>query len=228
MLLKGGEAGCGVHDGDNALKARVPLKSPLHDKRLQDGNRIGQTGRFDDDASEGCESAFPAKYALQRISQTAAQAAAHASAVQNDRILAASFDENVVEANVAEFVDDNRCVLQFGLAEHCPQERCLAATEKSGEKENRNCHGASMAEISGEGLAHAAERLSNQFEYALTARRHATIEHPSSMAAVAGPHRGQHFDPKRYVRQRTGCLVGSGGSINDFSTSSTSNHLTGS
>ena len=84
--------------------------------------------------------------ALERLLQRVAERAAQAAGVEkHDVVLAAAIDEHVIEADLAQLVDDDRGVGERRLAQQARQQRRLAAAEEAGEDMNRSRHAAHAA-----------------------------------------------------------------------------------
>ena len=107
---------------------------------MQHRRRIGQAGRLDHRAGEiGHPPLDPVDEQIgQRVDDVAAHRAAQAAAVQQYDILGRAFDQQVVEADLAELVDDDRGRRHAGLLQHVVQQRRLAAAEKPGQHRHRN------------------------------------------------------------------------------------------
>ena len=65
-----------------------------------------------------------------------ADLAAQASGLQLDHAFFASLDQVMIEADLAELVDDYGGSRKLWLKEQVTQERCLAAPEKAGENQS--------------------------------------------------------------------------------------------
>ena len=107
---------------------------------MQHRRRIGQAGRLDHRAGEiGHPPLDPVDEQIgQRVDDVAAHRAAQAAAVQQYDILGRAFDQQVVEADLAEFVDDDSGRRHAGLLQHVVQNGRLAAAEKPGQHRHRD------------------------------------------------------------------------------------------
>ena len=70
----------------------------------------------------------------QRLGQFAAHGAAHAARLQQHHRVVDALDEMVVEADLAEFVDQHGGVGERGIGEQALEQRRLARAEKAGEE----------------------------------------------------------------------------------------------
>ena len=110
---------------------------------MQDRRRIGETGGFDRDAGEIWDFALDPvdKQVGQGVDDVAAHGAAQTPAVEQDDILVRPLDQQVVEADLAELVDDDRRGGHVGLLQHVIEHRRLAAAEKAGQQRDRDQRG---------------------------------------------------------------------------------------
>src|ERR1700722_1696735 len=113
---------------------------------LQDRSGIGETRGLNHDASERRYRAALAieHQAAQRRLQIGARNAADAAVAEQHGLVSAVTDQHVVDADGAEFVDDDGGALPFRRGEKTLQQRRLAAAEKSGDDGHRN-FGAALA-----------------------------------------------------------------------------------
>ena len=139
MRVEGGERVRRVDRGDDTIQ-RDQIAQPylLHQQR-HDRRRIGKAGGLDGDAPIGRDRARPATLVqrLDGIDQIAAHGAADAAAFQQHRILEGGLDQQMIEADLAEFVDDHRGVGHAGMLEQPVQQRRLAAAEKASDERRR-------------------------------------------------------------------------------------------
>jgi hypothetical protein len=104
---------------------------------LQNGCWIGEPAGLDHHAGERRDAAgvaAPQKIA-ERRREVVADLAAQAPGLQRDETVLARFDQIVVDADVAEFVDDDGGPRKFRLAQQATEQGRLAAAEETGEKE---------------------------------------------------------------------------------------------
>ena len=157
-----------VGEGDLALRLRrilQPIRQPLgighrhhrieargfHDilvdeEGLRDRGRIGETGGFHDDR---VELAAAAHQALDDADEVAPHRAADAAVVHLEHFLVRADDELVVDADLAELVDDHRELLAVRLGEDAVEERRLAGAEIACQHRHRD-----LGALIGAGLAH--------------------------------------------------------------------------
>ena len=129
------------------------------EERVHDRRRVGDSGRLDDDAPEGGDLARvrAVEQVAQLVGQVAAQRAADAAAREQHRPLVDAAQEVMVEADLAELVDDHRRLGELGPAQQLRDERRLAAPEEAGDERDRPLHEASDASSAGSsGIERAA------------------------------------------------------------------------
>jgi hypothetical protein len=73
---------------------------------------------------------------LQGLRQVGADFAAQAAGLEFDEAVLARFDQLVVEADLAELVDDDGRARKSALAQQMTEDRRLAAAEEAGENRN--------------------------------------------------------------------------------------------
>ena len=111
----------------------------LHQIRMRHGGvqhrrRIGEAGGFQQHAAEGAAPIVEiAQQRLQRVDQIAAHGAAQAARLQQHHVVADIFHQQVIERDVAEFVDDDGGLAQRLVLEQAVEQRGLAGAEKAGE-----------------------------------------------------------------------------------------------
>ena len=125
----------GERDLAHAFSARAQGRHPVHrvdqrrhagereprrqlrvgEKRVQDGRGLGEPGRLEHDAGKGRQRArFPAREDVaQGLDEIAAQGAADAAAVDQDRVARQPLVKQMVEPDLAPFVDDHQRVGEF-------------------------------------------------------------------------------------------------------------------
>ena len=122
----------GGHDAaeDDALGDRG-----IGHQRLQNRRRIGKPAGLDHEARERSDRAFVA--APQQIvngrREVIADLAAQASGLQLDQAVLARLDQLVIEADLAELVDDDGGARKLRPAKQVAEQRRLAAAEEAGE-----------------------------------------------------------------------------------------------
>ena len=138
--LQGRHAVHAVDRGDHAVEAVDGDDQPVPHQRVQDGRRVGEPRGLDHDALERRDHAVlaAAEEVLQRAQQVAARRAAEAAALQLDDVLAGLPHQRMVEADLAELVDDDGGVGEGGLAQQAGEHGRLAAAEEAGEDRDRD------------------------------------------------------------------------------------------
>ena len=113
-----------------ASSRAVLLHVLVDEEGLRDGSGIGEAGRLDDDR---VELALALHQAFDDPDQIAAHGAADAAVVHLEHFLVRADDELVVDADLAEFVDDHGVTFAVRLAEDAIEKRGLAGAEIAGE-----------------------------------------------------------------------------------------------
>jgi len=85
----------------------------------------------------------PPQQIVERRCEIVADLAAQASGLQRDDAVLAGLDQLVVEADLAELVDDDRGSRKSGLAQQMAEQCRLAAAEKAGEDQGFDHDGTS-------------------------------------------------------------------------------------
>ena len=98
----------------------------VHEEGLRDGGRIGEAGGLDDD---GVELSLALHQPVEDADQVAAHGAADAAVVHLEHFLVGADDELVVDADLAELVDDHGIFLAVLLGEDAVEEGGLAGAE---------------------------------------------------------------------------------------------------
>ena len=83
------------------------------------------------------------QHIVERRCEVVADFAAEAPCLQLDEAVLARLDQVVVEADLAELVDDHRGSREFGLAKQAAEQRRLAAAEEAGENQRLDHGGTS-------------------------------------------------------------------------------------
>ncbi len=130
----------GIDDGDNAVKVEMLGDGRVPHDGLHDGRRIGEAGRLDDDARQGLDLAglHAVDQFGERIDQLAAHGAAQAAIGKLDDGIARRLDQKVVDADLAEFIDDHRRVVHGRILQDPVEKRRLSRAEKAGDDGDRN------------------------------------------------------------------------------------------
>ncbi len=107
---------------------------------MQDRRGVGETSGLDRNAGEERNLALDPvdEQAGQSVDNVAAHGAAQTAAVEQHDILARPLDEEMVEADLAELVDDNRGRRHAGLLQHMIEHGRLPTAEKTGQQGDRN------------------------------------------------------------------------------------------
>jgi hypothetical protein len=128
----------GIRYGDDGIKFRLRADGLVHEEGLRDGRRIRQAGGFDDD---GVEFALAAHQAVNDPHQIAAHGAADAAIVHFEYFLIGVHDEVVVNADLAEFIDDDREFLAVRFRQDTVEQRGFAGSEIAGQYGDGNFGG---------------------------------------------------------------------------------------
>ena len=120
----------GVGHGDDRIEPRVLLHVLVDEEGLRHRRRIGEPGGLDDD---GVELALALHQAFDDADEVAAHGAADAAIVHLEHFLVGADDEVVVDADLAEFVDDDGVFLAVVLRQDAVQQRGLAGAEIAGQ-----------------------------------------------------------------------------------------------
>ena len=120
----------GVGHGDDGVEPRLVGDVLVDEEGLRHRRRIGEAGRLDDDR---VELALALHQAVDDADEVAAHGAADAAVVHLEDFLVGADDEVVVDADLAELVDDDGVALAVLLGEDAVEERGLAGAEIAGE-----------------------------------------------------------------------------------------------
>ena len=120
----------GIGDGHHRVELGPGAHVVVHEEGLRHRHRVGEPRGLDQDA---VEAARPLHQPLDHADQVAAHRAADAAVVHLEDLLVAFDDEVVVDADLAELVDDDGVFLAVVLGEDAVQERRLAGAEIAGE-----------------------------------------------------------------------------------------------
>lgn len=125
----------GIDEGDDGVELGLGAHVIIHEEGLGDRHWIGKARRFDDDA---VEAAGTAHQAFDDADQVAAHRATDAAIVHLVDFLVRLDDQVVVDADFAEFIDDDRIFLAVIFGENAVEQRRLAGAEITGEHGNGN------------------------------------------------------------------------------------------
>ncbi len=139
-----------VDHREHAVEAIAHRQIGVRHRGLQHRRWIGQAGRLQDHAAEHSASVVEiAQKLLQRVDQIAAQRAAQATALQQDDAVADFAHQQVVEADIAEFIDDDGGLGERRVADQAVEQRGLAGAEEAGQHIERNGLGWTQASLGG-------------------------------------------------------------------------------
>ncbi len=124
-----------VDQGDHGIEFGLGAHVVVHEEGLGDRHRIGKAGGLDDDA---VETAGAAHQAFHHADQVAAHGAADAAVVHLVDLFVRLDDQVVIDADLAELVDDDRIFLAVIVGEDAVQKRRLAGAEIAGEHGDGN------------------------------------------------------------------------------------------
>ena len=116
----------GVGHGHDRVEPRVLLHVLVDEKGLRHRGRVRQSRRLDDD---GVELALALHQAVENANEVAAHGAADAAIVHLEHFLVGADDEVVVDADLAEFVDDDGVFLAVVFRQDAVEQRGLAGAE---------------------------------------------------------------------------------------------------
>ena len=119
----------GVGDGDDRVELGLLANVVIHEEGLGHRYGIGEAGRLDQDA---VKAAGPLHQPLDDADEVAAHGAADATVVHLEDVFVGLDDQVSVDANLAEFVDDDGVLLAVRLRKDAVEERRLAGAEIAG------------------------------------------------------------------------------------------------
>ena len=122
-------------EGDDGIEPGLGADIVVHEECLGDRHRVGQSGCLDDD---GVKPAGAAHQPFDDADQVAAHGAADAAIVHLVDFLVGFHDQVVVDADLAELVDDHGIALAVRFGEDAVEQGGLAGAEKAGEDGDRN------------------------------------------------------------------------------------------
>jgi len=105
------------------------------EKGLRHRGRIGEAGGLDDD---GVEFSLAPHQPVDDADEVAAHGAADAAVVHLEDFLVGAHDQLIVDADLAELVDDDGVFLTVRLGQDAVEKRRLAGAEIAGEHGDRN------------------------------------------------------------------------------------------
>ncbi len=124
----------GVDQGGDAVQLGLGLDLVVDEEGLGHRAGVGQAGRLDDDGVEGgLAGALALHQAVDHADQVAAHRAADAAVVHLEHVLVGADHQVVVDADLAELIDDDGVALAVVLGEDAVQQGGLAGAEVAGE-----------------------------------------------------------------------------------------------
>ena len=128
----------GVGHRDHGIEPGIVLHVLVDKEGLCHRRGISEAGGLDDD---GVELAAPLHQAAENPHQIAAHRAADAAVVHFEHFFIGADDQIVVDADLAEFVDDHRIFLAVVFRQNSVQQGGLAGAEIAGEHGDRDFFG---------------------------------------------------------------------------------------
>src|SRR5262245_13366497 len=120
----------GVGDRDHRVELGLAADIVVHEEGLRHRRGIREPRGLDDD---GVELALPAHQPVDDAHEVAAHGAADAAVVHLEHFFIGANDEVVVDADLAEFIDDDGVLLPVRLRQDAVEQRGLAGAEIAGE-----------------------------------------------------------------------------------------------
>ena len=130
----------GVGDGDDGIEPRVLLHILINEEGLRDGRGVGEARRLENDC---IEAPFALHQSFHDADEIATHRAADTAVVHLENFLVGADDEFIVDADLAEFVDDHGVALAVRLAEDAVEQSGLSGAEIAGEDGHGNFFGRS-------------------------------------------------------------------------------------
>ena len=123
-----------IDHGDDAVEPVAHHQIRMRHHGLQHRRRIGEAGGLQHHAAETDAAIVEiAQQALERVDEIAAQGAAQAAALQQHHVVVDGLHQQMVEADLAELVDDDGGAGERGIADEPVQERGLAGAQEAGQ-----------------------------------------------------------------------------------------------
>ncbi|MNZ90760.1 hypothetical protein D3C78_1097310 [compost metagenome] len=140
MVIQSGKAIHGIHHRNHAVQHEILCDNGVAHDRLHDGGGIGKARGLDHHPFYRLQLTCldTIHQFRQRIHQLATYRAAEATLRQFDDALARAFDQHVIDADIAEFIDDDRRIAHRGILEKPVEQRRFSGAEKSGDDGNRD------------------------------------------------------------------------------------------
>lgn len=138
MHIQGGRAVDRIHQGQHAIQRKGAQDAWLRHKGLQHRRRVGEACDLHDDTGNLLTIRHAARQAFQGLDEVAAHSAAQAAGIQQNRFIIQSFDQQMIQADLAELVDQHGGIAHLGQSQQAVQQRGFASPEKAGEHGDGN------------------------------------------------------------------------------------------
>ena len=135
----GGAVDC-VDDGRHAGDAEARGEARIGGQREQNRRGIGEAGRLQDDAGErrDCPGVAAIEEIVEPVDQVAAQRAAQAAGIERDDLPLDRLEQQMVEADLAPFVDDHQRLGERRALQQAVDQAGLAGAEEAGDDMQRD------------------------------------------------------------------------------------------
>ena len=130
----------GIDDSDDPFQPARREQPRLAHHRVQHRCGIGKPCRLDDDTVEGLDlaAATSRKKIMDRVDEVTTDGAAQAARRHLDNVLIRPLDQQVIDADVSEFVDDDGGIRQKRVLQKEVEKRGLSGPEEAGEDRDGN------------------------------------------------------------------------------------------
>ena len=135
LLVQLLQAVLGIDGRHHAVELVDAINAFVGHQRMHDRRRIGEAGGLKHHATDRRDLA-PHRLLVQlgqRLHQITADGAADATRREQNSVFVSLLDQRVIEANLAEFVDDHRRAGHAGIVQQPLQQRCLAGAKIAGQ-----------------------------------------------------------------------------------------------
>ena len=144
VLVEGRRAIDGVDHRNHPVEPVAHRQVGMRHCGLQHRRRVGEPGCFQDHAAEaGAAIVEVAQKLLQGVDQITPQRAAQTTALKQDDTVPNLPNQQVVEADFAEFIDDDGGLCERRIADQAVEQRGLAGAEEAGQHRERQRFGRS-------------------------------------------------------------------------------------
>jgi hypothetical protein len=125
-----------IDRGDDRIEADKMAHQRIVEQQLHDGSGVGEAGGFHEHALEGGDftAVAPRQQAAQGIGEIAAHGAAQAAAGHHRDLAAHRLIQQMIERDLAKFIDDDGAVGHAGMAQQLVDQSGLAAAEEAGDQ----------------------------------------------------------------------------------------------